>query len=85
MAGLTPAQRAFLTRDAYDEIWIGCPLPSQRTIGANLAGKGLGRMRGVGIMARFHMNDLGRMTREQLLIGTADRIIHGGKGADDEL
>ena len=83
MAGLTTAQRNFLMRDAYDELWIGCPIASQRKVGANLAEKGLGKMRGTGNLARFHLNDLGRMAREQILIGTADRIIHGDKRADD--
>lgn len=74
---LTPAQRDFLMCDAYDEIWIGCPTPNRRRIGRNLAHKGLGVMRGIGLMARFHLNDVGREARAQLISSRAAELIGG--------
>jgi len=72
---LTPAQRAFLMRDAYDETWIGCPLAHQRVVAKNLAAKGLGTVRGTGRMARFHFNDVGRETRHQLILTKAANLL----------
>lgn len=74
MERLTPAQRLFLMRDAYDETWIGCATAAYRRVAKNLEAKGLGKCRGVGAVSRFHLNDVGRTARQQLICEQASRL-----------